>query len=142
MERQNSRRRKTARTQDSQQSPQKATPSEQSSRPLLSWAIITLLVLLLVYSLRPDIYLQLWIRPLLVNVHGYDEASIRPYIELHPQDHVFRAPVTHYLDWRVTTDERRPDGVLKKVFLINGEASANGDALLSSGRLMMTRKFR
>ncbi|CAI7677495.1 unnamed protein product [Penicillium pancosmium] len=135
MERQNSRRRRPPRTQDSQESPQKATSLEPSSRPLLSWVLIALLVFILAYSLRPDIYLQSWIGPLLGHGHGHghdEEASIRPYIELHPENHVFRAPVTHHLDWRVTTDERRPDGVLKKVFLINGPTveARSGDTLI------------
>ncbi|KGO38739.1 Multicopper oxidase, type 3 [Penicillium expansum] len=50
-----------------------------------------------------------------------DEAiSERPRIELHPQDHVYREPATQYLDWRVTSEFRRPDGVSKRVYLING----------------------
>jgi hypothetical protein len=140
MERQNSRRRKPPRTQESQQSSEKATSSEPTSRPLLSWVLLTLLVSFLAYSLRPDIYLHSWIGPLLGHAHRHphgEDASIRPYIELHPEDHVFRAPVTHHLNWRVTTGERRPDGVLKKVFLINSEPFTHGDALVSSGRLIM-----
>jgi hypothetical protein len=39
---------------------------------------------------------------------------------LHPEAHTYRAATTQTLDLRVTTGQRRPDGVLKKVFLING----------------------
>jgi len=39
---------------------------------------------------------------------------------LHPDDHVYRAATTQTLDWRVTTGQRRPDGVQKRVYLING----------------------
>ncbi|KAJ5131343.1 CAZyme family AA1 [Penicillium bovifimosum] len=46
--------------------------------------------------------------------------NARPQIELHPEDHVYREPTTQYLNWRVTSDDRRPDGVLKRVYLING----------------------
>lgn len=133
MERQSSRRRRPPGTQERQSAPQKVTTPQPKrlSRPLLSWAIISLLVLALVYPFRPDIYLQSWIGPLLDHRHGFnDETSIRPRIELHPEDHVYREPVTHHLDWRVTTGERRPDGVLKHVFLINGEAPARGAALV------------
>lgn len=43
----------------------------------------------------------------------------RPRFELRPEDHVYRLPVIQHLDWRVTADYRRPDGVLKQVYLIN-----------------------
>ncbi|KAK2810641.1 hypothetical protein FQN49_008520, partial [Arthroderma sp. PD_2] len=39
---------------------------------------------------------------------------------LHPEEHVFRAPTTIQLEWTVTTDYRRLDGVRKRVYLING----------------------
>ncbi|OGM46751.1 laccase [Aspergillus bombycis] len=51
-------------------------------------------------------------------VHNPDLA--RPSIELHPEDHVYREPVTQHLDWVVTADYLRPDGVLKQVYLVNG----------------------
>lgn len=49
------------------------------------------------------------------------EASVRPRIELHPEEHAYRPARTQNLDWRIDSDYRRPDGVLKKVYLINGE---------------------
>ncbi|RJE18349.1 Multicopper oxidase [Aspergillus sclerotialis] len=49
-----------------------------------------------------------------------DPDSVRPRIELHPEDHVYREPVTQRLGWRVTSDYLRPDGVLKRVYLVNG----------------------
>lgn len=49
-----------------------------------------------------------------------DELVARPQIELHPELHIHRGPVTQYLNWRVSSDYRRPDGVLKRVCLING----------------------
>ncbi|KAE8147072.1 multicopper oxidase-domain-containing protein [Aspergillus avenaceus] len=63
--------------------------------------------------------------PEILSKHGIDthlpnpDAS-RPVIELHQDDHVYRDPMTQYLDWVVTADLLRPDGVLKKVYLING----------------------
>ncbi|KAF3482634.1 iron transport multicopper oxidase FET3 [Arthroderma uncinatum] len=39
---------------------------------------------------------------------------------LHPEDHVFRGRTTVRLDWTITTDYRRLDGVRKRVYLING----------------------
>ncbi|CRG89470.1 L-ascorbate oxidase [Talaromyces islandicus] len=38
---------------------------------------------------------------------------------LHPELHAYRTATTQTLAWRVTTAQRRPDGVLKTVFLIN-----------------------
>ncbi|OQE38702.1 hypothetical protein PENCOP_c008G08284 [Penicillium coprophilum] len=54
------------------------------------------------------------------NIQKTEAIIARPRIELHPDDHVHRVPTTQYLDWRVTSDFRRPDGVLKQVYLING----------------------
>ncbi|KAJ5883361.1 multicopper oxidase-domain-containing protein [Penicillium subrubescens] len=45
--------------------------------------------------------------------------QIAPRIELRPEDHVYRPPVTQHLDWRITSGQRRPDGVLKEIYLIN-----------------------
>ncbi|CAG8233852.1 unnamed protein product [Penicillium salamii] len=52
--------------------------------------------------------------------HPNDERVTRPRIELHPEDHIYRTPVTQHLSWRVTSEYRRPDGVLKRVCLVNG----------------------
>ena len=52
-------------------------------------------------------------------VHNPDLA--RPSIELHPEDHVYRGPVTQHLDWVITDGYLRPDGVLKQVYLVNGK---------------------
>ena len=51
----------------------------------------------------------------------HDPDQSRPRIELHPEDHSRRDPVTQHLDWLVTSDSLRPDGVLKRVYLINGK---------------------
>lgn len=39
---------------------------------------------------------------------------------LHPEQHIFRRPRTIALNWNITRGSRRPDGVLKQVYLING----------------------
>ncbi|OJJ74461.1 hypothetical protein ASPBRDRAFT_171585 [Aspergillus brasiliensis CBS 101740] len=44
----------------------------------------------------------------------------RPLIKLHPENHIYRDPTTQHLDWVVTADHLRPDGVLKRVYLVNG----------------------
>ena len=48
------------------------------------------------------------------------EQPSRDVSTLHPQDHSFRDARTWTYQWRVTTANRRPDGALKKVYLING----------------------
>jgi hypothetical protein len=40
--------------------------------------------------------------------------------ELHPERHIYRPPMTHHLEWQITAGVQRPDGVSKKVYLING----------------------
>ncbi|KAG5983224.1 hypothetical protein E4U55_000514 [Claviceps digitariae] len=40
---------------------------------------------------------------------------------LHPEQHIFRSPRTMALHWNITRGARRPDGVLKHVYLINGQ---------------------
>ncbi|KAK4574545.1 hypothetical protein LTR86_001386 [Recurvomyces mirabilis] len=48
-----------------------------------------------------------------------DGASGTEYL-LHPEAHVDRQATTIKLEWTVTSSLRRPDGVLKHVYLING----------------------
>jgi hypothetical protein len=43
-------------------------------------------------------------------------------IFLHPEDHRSRDPVTLRLHWTITSGFRAPDGVKKKVYLINGNS--------------------
>ncbi|RAL05428.1 laccase [Aspergillus ibericus CBS 121593] len=50
----------------------------------------------------------------------HDPDASRPVIELHPENHVYRDSVAQHLDWEVTADYGRPDGVLKRVYLVNG----------------------
>lgn len=49
--------------------------------------------------------------------------AFRPRIELHSEDHIYRDPVTQHLEWVITSDSLRPDGVLKQAILINGNNS-------------------
>ncbi|KAK2601768.1 hypothetical protein QQS21_004652 [Conoideocrella luteorostrata] len=46
--------------------------------------------------------------------------SINDAFVLHPEQHIFRATKTIRLYWNITREARRPDGVLKEVYLING----------------------
>ncbi|KAJ5138163.1 hypothetical protein N7526_004396 [Penicillium atrosanguineum] len=41
-------------------------------------------------------------------------------IELHAEDHAYRDPETQHHDWILSSETVRPDGVLKRVHLING----------------------
>jgi hypothetical protein len=42
---------------------------------------------------------------------------------LHPERHIFRDPTTIHMTWNVTMEQRAPDGVMRPVYLINGEWS-------------------
>jgi len=43
------------------------------------------------------------------------------HIPLHPEEHIHRPPTEIELRWSVTTGFRAPDGVKKRVYLINGK---------------------
>ena len=54
---------------------------------------------------------------------------------LHPSDHIYRPPTTLYYKWRISTGHRRPDGVLKRVYLVNDDVhhlieARSGDRLI------------
>ncbi|KAK4540694.1 hypothetical protein LTR36_009025 [Oleoguttula mirabilis] len=57
------------------------------------------------------------------NAHKINETTeahtSQTTFQLHPQDHVYRHRATIHEKWRITSGERRPDGVLKRVYLIN-----------------------
>lgn len=60
-----------------------------------------------------------------------------PGIELHPEDHVYREPKAQRLDWVLSSKNIRPDGVLKRVHLINGKYEPHDpieDSVLILGR--------
>lgn len=119
MERQNSRRRRPPQTQEyPPPSHQVSLQRKKSPRPIVTWSLVACLLLGLAYLSRPDLFLQSWVAPLQI-LHHDSVNTIRPRIELHPKDHVYRSPVTQHLDWRVTSGHRRPDGVLKEIYLIN-----------------------
>ena len=84
-------------------------------------------VILLATGFYTSIYIQPYLHVLLVhqpnfeNVSsglGYPESNLA--ISLTPQDHVQRQPRTIHLVWNITSDLRAPDGVTKRVYLING----------------------
>ncbi|OAX81172.1 hypothetical protein ACJ72_04491 [Emergomyces africanus] len=56
--------------------------------------------------------------------------------KLHPEAHIYRPATTIHLNWTVTADYRRPDGVLKRSYLINGHTpgpvieARSGDRLI------------
>jgi hypothetical protein len=63
--------------------------------------------------------------------HDYDSATEHAAKHLltgpllHPDRHIYRAPEIIYLDWGVTLGVRDPDGVKKKVYLVNGKIHIN-----------------
>ncbi|KAJ6440222.1 laccase IV [Purpureocillium lavendulum] len=57
---------------------------------------------------------------------------------LHPKRHIFRQPRTIRLNWNITKEARRPDGVLKDVYLINGQFPGPTVEARSGDRLEVT----
>lgn len=51
------------------------------------------------------------------------EDDLNDLYVLHPEQHVYRDPITIRMTWNVTMDQRAPDGVMRPVYLINGEVS-------------------
>lgn len=51
--------------------------------------------------------------------HINNDAPEQSASRLHPEDHVFRNATRRVFNWRVTSGLRRPDGVLKRVYLVN-----------------------
>lgn len=136
MERQSSRRRKARQLKepsvldDSQSNDTENEPPERGSRRLnriLLYPLIicALIVLLFLYqsTARASASLQLDIPARLTSSPARDPDAFRPRIELHPEDHAHRDPITQSFNWTVTSDHIRPDGVLKQVYLINGSHS-------------------
>ncbi|EER24346.1 Multicopper oxidase family protein [Coccidioides posadasii C735 delta SOWgp] len=59
-------------------------------------------------------------RPPAVAVEHAQSHGRSQRFELHPERHIYRAPATLSLHWTVTSDYRRPDGVKKRLYLVNG----------------------
>ncbi|KAJ5491343.1 hypothetical protein N7539_002910 [Penicillium diatomitis] len=123
MERQHSRRRRLHHHEEA--SFRKPVTPPRLARPIQSWFLMGTLVACLwvmamyVYGIN---FHTPWSRlSIPVHTHTAHDPSVkdRPRIELHPEDHVYREPVTRHLDWRISKDDRRPDGVLKHIYLIN-----------------------
>ncbi|EME78562.1 uncharacterized protein MYCFIDRAFT_190803 [Pseudocercospora fijiensis CIRAD86] len=58
--------------------------------------------------------------PLLRHVFQEFRTDVHRVSTLNPEDHVNREPRTLTQKWRVTSGLRRPDGVLRRVYLVNG----------------------
>lgn len=59
-------------------------------------------------------------------------------IRLHPEQHIHRDPRTIGLEWNITRDIRRPDGVAKEVYLINDQFPGPTVELRSGDELLVT----
>ncbi|KAJ6043317.1 uncharacterized protein N7446_001512 [Penicillium canescens] len=96
-------------------------PNQARPWPIVTWSLVACFLIGLAYLLQSTQFSSMPL--ILIGKHQHlqkdQEIATRPRIELHPEDHVYRAPVTQYLDWHITVDHRRPDGVLKRVYLIN-----------------------
>ncbi|PWY83987.1 hypothetical protein BO83DRAFT_352153 [Aspergillus eucalypticola CBS 122712] len=108
---------------DSQQSPSLRLRRLPWGIVLYPSTICGLILLLFVAQISQPSPLQRLVPSRVLNsqIHPtvHEPDASRPLIELHPEDHVYRNPSTQHHDWVVTADHRRPDGVLKRVYLIN-----------------------
>ncbi|QSS59068.1 hypothetical protein I7I51_08500 [Histoplasma capsulatum] len=59
--------------------------------------------------------------------------------KLHPETHIYRPVTTIRLNWTVTAAYLRPDGVLKRIYVINGVSAVL--SLLGSGTMPLARVF-
>lgn len=46
---------------------------------------------------------------------------------LHPEDHATRPPTTQYFNWTIAAGTRSPDGVEKRVYLVNSKVLVKHD---------------
>ena len=63
---------------------------------------------------------------------------LSPGPELHPENYIFRLPSTIQLNWTVTSGYHRPDGVRKRIYLINGSFPGPTIEARSGDRLVVT----
>ncbi|KXT16497.1 hypothetical protein AC579_1343 [Pseudocercospora musae] len=100
----------------------------RQSRYRKTWAAIALLstlaslAMMLAYQHGPSS--EVWsffTGPPKVQANGEFRTDFRNVARLKPEDHVHREPKTLNHKWRVTSGLRRPDGVLRRVYLVNGQ---------------------
>lgn len=86
---------------------------------------LTTTLLLLAITFYVSIYFGT-ISQALLSTHfdlGGESSAYQPpnlALVLHPEDHVYRQPETIRYVWNITSGFRSPDGVKKRVYLING----------------------
>jgi hypothetical protein len=86
------------------------------SRNRLGILIVLVLIIAILYNLERR-YLSNGVRLGFASLRS--QPSDLAYT-LSPQEHVYRAPKTIHHVWKITTGFRAPDGVRKRVYLING----------------------
>lgn len=104
------------------------TKSKTWSYELVLWPLAACVLISLAYLQQPSTP-NAWVSlPGLSQTHPKDSHSrlrdpdaLRPMLKLHSEDHIYRKPTTRHLEWAVTSNFLRPDGVLKRVYCINGE---------------------
>ncbi|KAK5688636.1 hypothetical protein LTS10_000614 [Elasticomyces elasticus] len=105
-----------------------------STRRVLLLTTASIIVFLLVLA---QLRAWPWRRARGLTVH--DEASDSPWdaFRLHPEDHAFRPPTVLEHNWTISTGFRRPDGVLKQVYLVNDAFPGPTLELRSGDRLIV-----
>ncbi|KAF7196718.1 Iron transport multicopper oxidase fetC [Pseudocercospora fuligena] len=88
---------------------------------LLSTLIIAFFLLLAYQNGTASEVLSFFTGPQKVQANEEFRTDFRNVSRLNPEDHVNREPKTLKHKWRVTSGLRRPDGVLRRVYLVNGQ---------------------
>lgn len=99
-------------------------PHHQPPATRLILPAVTLFTVALLYLLLPQLHHDI-AKPLIAITGGSQQeghaANSDSKFKLHPEDHVYRNASTFTHHWCITSGDRRPDGVLKHVYLVNND---------------------
>lgn len=104
----------------------KARPSKATSLRLIStWLMRSIISACIFLVIAITLLIAVSPRDLPPTLHHDASPEQLGHLEeldqvLHPESHRYRGKTTLYYDWTITRSSRRPDGVLKDVYLVNG----------------------
>ncbi|KAK5730896.1 hypothetical protein LTR15_000834 [Elasticomyces elasticus] len=99
--------------------PRDATTRHGSTRRLLLLTTTSLASIIVFLLVLAQLRAWPWRRVHGLTVHEEVSSSLWDAIRLHPEDHAYRLPTVIEHNWTISTGFRRPDGVLKQVYLVN-----------------------
>jgi hypothetical protein len=130
MERKSSRRRKPMASKeegaadDSIPDKKDGTPSQKKHIFLSAIPLLAIFVLLSRFYYSDDLLIGLQAPPSLPSTEETTtpagDGDNNQLGQLHPEAHIHRPETTQKLEWRISAGLRQPDGVQKRVYLVNG----------------------